>query len=225
LIHGLIGANFNRQEIAAAAIYLVCKPGTHPVEIRPLLTAIQHVANRPSILTSDVDAKYDAESSFFTEGTYTAARASIVNAEAQVLRVLGFQTHVALPHALCINYMQTLDALTEDSGHHLARRAFEHLNAALLNPQLLYLTHQPNELATSAIYLAAKEVGVKLPENEWWEVFDVDREELGFVVVALTSMAGFAEEEARKWGRRKVPLTVADVQAELERRRMLETGG
>ena len=75
-----------------------------------------------------------------------------------------------------------------ESGSAIARRAIAHLNTALLSPQFLYLTHQPYALATAAIYLAAREVGVKLPGNEWWEVFDVDREELGFLVVAMMSM-------------------------------------
>lgn len=63
-----------------------------------------------------------------------------------------------------------------------------------------------------------------LPDVEWWEVFDVDREELGFLVVALTSVEGFAAQEREVWARRKVPLTVLDLQAEIERRSMLEAG-
>lgn len=99
----------------------------------------------------------------------------------------------------------------------MAKRAFEHLNSALLSPQLLYLTHQPHALAVSAIYLAAREVDVKLPGVDWWEVFDVDREELGFLVVALRSVDGFAVEERQKWGKRKVPVTVMGLQEEIER--------
>lgn len=57
---------------------------------------------------------------------------------------------------------------------------------------MLYLTHQPCALAVAAIYLAAKEEGIKMPENEWWEVFDVEREELGFLVVGMRSIEGVA---------------------------------
>jgi hypothetical protein len=35
---------------------------------------------------------------------------------------------------------------------------------------------------------------------------------------------GFAVQEKEIWGKRRVPLTVADLQAETERRKMLETG-
>jgi hypothetical protein len=72
-------------------------------------------------------------------------------------------------------------------------------------------------LAVAAIYLAAKEVGIKLPDVEWWEVFDVDREELGFLVVGMLSVAGFAEDERKKWEGRKVPMTVEEVEREINR--------
>lgn len=76
----------------------------------------------------------------------------------------------------------------------------EHLNTALLSPQWLYLTNQPNVLAVGAVYLAARETGVKLVQGvNWWEVFDVGREELGFVVVALAGLTGWAEAEKEKW--------------------------
>jgi hypothetical protein len=93
-----------------------------------------------------------------------------------------------------------------------------------LNPQLLYLTHQPHALATAAIYLAAKEVGVKLPGDEWWEVFDTDREELGFLVLAMSSMEGFVREEKAKWTDRRIPITLDEVEKELERRSMANGG-
>ena len=141
-----------------------------------------------------------------------------------MLRVLGFQTHVALPYNLCINYIQTFDAFSTSTGSITAKRAFAHLNSALLSPQLLYLTHQPSAIATAAIYFAAREVNAKLPETGWWEVFDVDREELGFLVVALRSVEGFAQEEKLKWAGRKAPLTIEALQAEMERTSMLGEG-
>jgi hypothetical protein len=94
----------------------------------------------------------------------------------------------------------------------------EHLNTALLSPQMLYLTHQPPQLATAAIYLAAREVNIKLPEVEWWEVFDTNREELGFLCVGMLSVEGFAQQEREKWVGRKVPMNVEAVELELKRR-------
>jgi cyclin L len=159
-----------------------------------------------------------------SEGELEIARNRLYSVEALVLRSLGFQTHVALPYSLCVNYLQTLDVSSSTSGPIVAKRAFAYLNTALLSPQLLYLTHQPSAIATAAIYLAARETGVSLPQTSWWEVFDVDREDLGFIVLALKSVETFAAEEQRKWSSRKVPLTVEELQAEMERRSMLENG-
>lgn len=188
---------------------------------RPLLTSLAFLSSlAPGVLArSEVEGKLST-SWQFSEGDYERARDCLYAIEAQILRTLGFQTHVALPHPLCINYLQTLDAFqtSSEEGSAVAKRAFEHLNGALLSPQLVYLTHQPHALAVSAIYLAAREVEVKLPGVEWWEVFDVDREELGFLVVALRSIEGFAVQEREKWGSSKVPMTVAELREEVERR-------
>jgi len=201
----------------------VAKPSAHPVSPRQLISVFAYLDQRRSTLDVESASKVTAESCYISEGTYHDLRLLLIRAEAQILRILGFQTHVALPYTLCINYLQTLEVFnTSEDAQPVARRAFAHLNSALMSPQLLYLTHQPHVLAASAIYLASKETGVKLPADEWWEVFDVDREELGFLVVALTSMPGFAEEESRRWNGRKVPLTVEDVQTELKTRRKME---
>jgi len=136
------------------------------------------------------------------------------------LRALGFDTHVALPHAISLTYLQTLGVQSPS----VAQRVFEHLNSALLSPQLLYITHQPNALAVAAIYLASREEGVKLVDEEWWQVFDVDREELGFLVVAMRSTEGFARAEREKWKGRTMPMVVDEVEAEIERGRMMEEG-
>ncbi|KAH9832367.1 putative cyclin-L1-like protein, partial [Teratosphaeria destructans] len=213
------------QDTAAAALYLAAKPSGHTVHPRQLLTAFTYLHSVYPDFRSAADGTLDPQWQL-PEGQYEVARDRLYEIEAQILRVLGFQTHVALPYSLCINYLQTLDVFQHDrpTGSRLARRAFKHLNGALLSPQLLYLTHQPPSLATAAIYLAARELDVKLPEGEWWEVFDVDREELGFLVVALQSLEGFVREDRREWGRRKVPLTAEGLRSELERRRMLEEG-
>jgi hypothetical protein len=82
----------------------------------------------------------------------------------------------------------------------------------------LYLTHQPNALAVAAIYLAAREVGVKLSSAEWWVVFDVDREELGFLVVGLGSCERWIESEKEKWEGKSWPLTIEELDVELKGR-------
>lgn len=76
---------------------------------------------------------------------------------------------------------------------------------------MLYLTHQPCALATAAVYLAAKDQGVKLPDVEWWEVFDCEREELGFLVVGMGSLEGLVRRERERWGAAKGMITRSDI--------------
>lgn len=65
---------------------------------------------------------------------------------------------------------------------------------------------------------------MKLPEEEWWEVFDTERGELGFLVVAALSMEGWVKREVVEWEEkaRKVPMSVEEVEVEL---RKLNEGG
>ncbi|KAK8220904.1 cyclin-like protein [Phyllosticta capitalensis] len=218
---------YGAKDVSAACLYMVSKVSAFPKSPRSVINVYAYLDSFPSTFVEPekFQERSDAESYYVSEGTYHALRTLLMRTEAHILRVLGFETHVALPYTICINYLQTLGIkLDTTTGKDLARQAFAHLNTALLSPQLMYVTHQPAQIATAAIYLSARQVGVKLPGEEWWEVFDTDREELGFLVVALMSIAGFAQEEKAKWGRRKVPLTLEDVEAELERRQMLDSG-
>ena len=169
-----------------------------------------------------VSKEVDRGAYYLTESDYISQRSKLLSTESLILRTLSFTTRVSLPHHLALTYLQTLGTLPSaptDSSKSLARRTLAHLNTALLSPQLLYLTHQPPALAVAAVYLAAREVGIKLVNRDWWEVFDIDREELGFLVVGMGSMAGWVEDERMKWGERRCPLTVEEVEVEVERRK------
>lgn len=167
----------------------------------------------------------DPESHYLTTGAYLAARTTLLQTEAMILRALSFITKVVVPHHLALTFLQTLGVLPSpptSKSRALAGRTISHLNTGLFSPQLLYLTHQPTALAVAAIYVAAKEIGVNLPCSEWWEVFDVDREELGFLVVGLGSSRLWAEQESRKWVEGKCPLTVEEIMLEMERGREVQ---
>ncbi|KAF2665370.1 hypothetical protein BT63DRAFT_416934 [Microthyrium microscopicum] len=208
---------YSIKHVCAAALYLTTKPSAHPKAPRSIINVLAYIEALGTVffVQDDMD-KNDPESYYVSEGTYFTERAQLTKVESIILRVLGFNTHVALPYTICINYLQTLGVFDDDSGSELAKRAWAHLNSALLSPQLLFVTHQPPCLATAAIYLAAKEVGVKLPSEQWWEVFDTDREELGFLVVAMLSMEGFLREEKQNWAGKRMPYTLDVVEQEIK---------
>jgi cyclin L len=197
------------QDVSAATLYVTAKTSASPRSLRSITNVYAYLLSpTPS----------DSESYYLSESSYISFRNRVLNIEGHVLNALGFNTHVALPHPLAITYLQTLDAfgLPGNKGKDVAKRTIEYLNSALLSPQMLYLTHQPASLATAAIYLAAREIGVKMPEVEWWEVFDCEREELGFLVVGMGSLEGVARRGRGVWGE-KWWVSRQDVRGELVR--------
>ncbi|KAI5463771.1 cyclin-like protein [Mariannaea sp. PMI_226] len=176
------------SDTSAAALYLVAKMGPEP-------RSPYHFANVYTYLLSENSSfplprnapSNDPKSYYVSEADSFSFQRRLMAIEARILYTLSFDTHVSLPHPLAITYLQTLDFLSQPKSA-IALRTIQYLNTALLSPQMLYLTHQLHALATAAIYNAARDMGAKMPECEWWEVFDVDREELGFLVVAMRSV-------------------------------------
>ncbi|ORX97242.1 cyclin-like protein [Clohesyomyces aquaticus] len=214
-------AEYDAKQISASSLYMIAKISAAPKSPRSIINVYAYLDSFPHTFLDieEVEKKKDAEEYFVSEGMFQEHKARLFAVEPVILKVLGFQLQVSLPYTLCITYMQALDVFSQPRASELARRAVARLNDMLLSPQLLCLTHQPPCLATAAIYLAAKEVGVQLPDVEWWEVFDTDREELGFLVVGMLSVTSFAIEEKEKWGKRSVPMTVEELDLELSSRR------
>jgi hypothetical protein len=221
LVDDLLSHEFS--DVSAATIYTTAKISAAPRSLRSITNVYAYLLSTASPLgLRDLEGKkaqVQGEEYYLSESAYIARRNRIIDIEGQVLNALGFNTHVALPHPLAITYLQTLDLFSASSktGKAVAARAVEYLNTALLSPQMLYLTHQPSPLATAAVYLAAREKGVRMPEVEWWEVFDCEREELGFLAVGMGSLEGLVRREQERWGGEKGMISRDDVRGELRK--------
>ncbi|KAL9600709.1 MAG: hypothetical protein Q9219_003039 [cf. Caloplaca sp. 3 TL-2023] len=196
----------NAKDVSAACLYLAAKLSSEPQSTRML-------SNPPA---------YDPESHYLSEGSYLSLRTVLLRTETIVLRALAFDVKLIIPHHLALTYLQTLGVLSSppsSQSRALAARTLGYLNLALFSPQLLYVTHQPIVLAVAAIYLAAREVKVKLPDADWWEIFDVDREDLGFLVLAYRSCEAWVRAEKEEWLNQSCPLTVDELERFLEHRK------
>ncbi|KAG4443902.1 hypothetical protein IFR05_000668 [Cadophora sp. M221] len=234
VVDGLMDWEFS--DISAAVIYLTAKISSSPRSLRSITNVYAFLSSptgsaylSSSQYTDKPTPTPDPTTYYLSESAYITHRNHILHLEGQILNALGFNTHVALPHPLAITYLQTLDVFSTshttsstsktDSkkqplqiGTRVAHRTIAHLTTALLSPQLLYLTHQPSSLATAAIYLSCREEGLSLPEVAWWEVFDCEREELGFLVVAMGSLEGVVRREVERWGSGKGMISRGDVE-------------
>lgn len=211
------------KDLSAASLYLTAKTSAFPQTPRSVLNVYAYILScpPPAFQPLPTTAKPDPESYYLTEGEYQSARATLMRTESILLRSISFVTNAVLPHRLALTYLQTLGVLPSTPSREsraLGARTLAHLNTALLSPQLLYLTHQPAALAVASIYLAAREIGIKLSACEWWEVFDVDREELGFLVVAFQSCGEWITCENTKWSEYNCPLTIDELEQEMKRR-------
>ncbi|CAK7562337.1 MAG: hypothetical protein SEPTF4163_000179 [Sporothrix epigloea] len=175
------------RHVSAAAVFLVSKTGPIPRSARDVANVYHYL--------------HTAGSDFPNDNDYATFHTHVLFCEKRLLYALAFDTHVVLPHPLAVIYLQTLDFLglpgpPDVSPSPVAHRTVQYLNTSLLSPQLLYVTHQPHELAVAALYNAARDLGASLPDGAgpWWEVFDVDRETLGFLAVAMRSVASWAAE-------------------------------
>ncbi|KAF5612184.1 cyclin [Fusarium subglutinans] len=201
------------SDTSAAALYLVAKMGPQPRSARDISNVYAYLLSESSLfLRTPEIPKNDPRSYYVPEADYHAFQTRILAIEARILYTLSFDTHVSLPHPLAVTYLQTLDFLAQPKSI-ISLRTIQYLNAALLSPQMLYLTHQPHALATAAIYNAARDVGAKMPECEWWEVFDVDREELGFLVVGMRSVENYL---------RKIKEDVPDLSVGMPTRKLID---
>ncbi|KID79207.1 cyclin, partial [Metarhizium brunneum ARSEF 3297] len=214
------------QDASAAAIYLVAKVGPIPRSPRDVSNVYAYLLSSSSTLfkTGHVP-KNDPKTYYQSEADYFSFQNRLLALESRILYALTFNTHAALPHALAITYLQTMDFLSQPKSS-ISRKTIQHLNTALLSPQMLYLTHQPNALATAAIYNAARDVGAKMPDCDWWEVFDVDREELGFLVVGMRSVEGWFRQRKEETPELfKGMLTRKLIEGEMRKRGLQVTNG
>ncbi|KAI4197598.1 MAG: hypothetical protein LQ350_005832 [Teloschistes chrysophthalmus] len=200
---------------------MTAKLSAEPQTPRSVCNVYAYLTSDNARKSFDKPATCDPASYYLSEGAYHSARAILLQMECIILRTLSFDVKIVTPHHLAMTYLQTLGVFQSEpssKSRAVAARTLAHLNLALFSPQLLYLTNQPIALAVAAIYLASREVGVKLPGNEWWEVFDVEREDLGFLVVAMRSCEAWIRAEKEKWLDRPCPLDIGELEVELKRR-------
>lgn len=207
------------QDISAASLYMAAKLSADPQTPRSVCNVYAYLMSAATRRAFPRPPAHNPETYYLSEGAYHSARVMLLQSETIVLRTLSFNVKVTVPHHIALTYLQALGVLPHtpsSTSRALAARTLGYLNLALFSPQLLYLTHQPTTLAVAAIYLAAREARVKLPSTEWWEIFDVDREDLGFLVVAYRSCEPWIKSEREKWKERKCPLTVEEITREIQ---------
>ncbi|KAL1920926.1 uncharacterized protein VTP21DRAFT_11561 [Calcarisporiella thermophila] len=162
------------KDIGMGSLFLASKIEECMVRIRDLINVYYYLIRRlkkvPAVEPMDQ----------FSQIFYDMKNAMIVS-EMHILKRLGFDVHVRLPYGLMFNYLQVLEL---ESHKELPQRAWNYLNDGLRTN--IYVCYQPPTIASAVIWLAARELGVKLPTNPpWWEVFDTTLEDMQVIAIRL----------------------------------------
>lgn len=100
---------------------------------------------------------------------------AIIAAERHILRELGFVAASLLehPHKYVLQFVKSLKKTSDWILCELAQISWNYLNDSTRTP--VCCEFQPHEIACAGIFLAARKMGLRLPESPpWWAVFDAD---------------------------------------------------
>jgi transcription initiation factor TFIIIB Brf1 subunit/transcription initiation factor TFIIB len=116
---------------------------------------------------------------------YNGWKNELVKVERHILKELGFSFYIIdHSHKFILFYVKLLDCDGE-----LAQEAWNYLNDCLRTDAAL--RYRSEVLACAAIYMAARRLQHKLPDDPaapWWEVFRVGKADLDAVVAAVLAL-------------------------------------
>ncbi|KAH9060088.1 cyclin-like protein [Lactarius vividus] len=180
---------FSVADVGMGALFLSSKLEECPVRMRDLINVYDlllqraaHTVASTSFVHPPPEFKY-APMSYFGN-TFYDLREALVVSEMQILKRLGFDVEVVLPYGTLVNYMRLLGLTSRNEAMSMA---WGYLNDATLIqwPNRLqtpvYALYAVPTVVSAAILLTTRQLGIALPSdptNCWWELFDVDWEDL-----------------------------------------------
>ncbi|KAF9453295.1 cyclin-like protein [Macrolepiota fuliginosa MF-IS2] len=169
--------HFGVGDIGMGALFLASKLEECPIRMRDLINVYDVLLQRAAHTIgpkADTPFKYHPMSYFGT--AFYDLKESLVVAEMQILKRLGFNVHVVLPYGTLINYLQVLGLIKQENA---CTKAWGYLNDAFQTP--VYALYQIPTIVCAAILLTIRHLNISLPSeapNCWWELFDACWEDM-----------------------------------------------
>ncbi|CAE8735361.1 unnamed protein product, partial [Polarella glacialis] len=171
-------ADFDARMAAAAAVLLASKVEETHRRLRDVVVVFHRLHMR-----SVIEGGKPAYAGRPTPATDPAGldmlemKQAIMAVERHMLQELGFAVSALLehPHKYVLQFVKSLKRSTDFVLCELAQTSWNYLNDSMRTS--LCCEYQPHQIATAAIFLAARKLGLKLPHNPpWWAVFDTEHE-------------------------------------------------
>ncbi|KIY43645.1 cyclin-like protein [Fistulina hepatica ATCC 64428] len=164
---------FSVGDVGMGALYLASKLEECPLRMRDLVNVYDLLRQREAH-TGVASFSYTPMAYFGS--TFYDLKDTLVVAEMQILKRLGFNVHVVLPYGTLVNYLRVLGLTSNDEA---CSRAWGYLNDALQTP--VYALYSVPTIVSAAILLMTRHLGISLPSsppNCWWELFDASWEDI-----------------------------------------------
>ncbi|KAJ8097968.1 cyclin-like protein [Lipomyces tetrasporus] len=189
------------RNTAAACIYIASKSCEIPLRPSAILAAVDTACEDPLA----VGGKRIPRRKYSHANTET-----LDHWELRILTTLAFDMHVVTPYTLFLEYLVSMN-VDKEREKTVAQRGWNYINDIMKTRICIF--HQPNVIAVTAVWLAAREADVEMLDGEkWWEAFDVDTEDMGHVVLLLREGRDIATRERdRIVSGREPTLTVEEV--------------
>jgi len=103
----------------------------------------------------------------FGSMNFTSLKKDAINAERYIMKSLGFILNIELPYSYLCEYIKILQGTNR-----LRQKAWNYVNDA--HKTIVVIWFPPNQVAVTAIEMAARDLNYELPECEWYKAFGVN---------------------------------------------------
>jgi hypothetical protein len=187
--------SYKLLRVCMTCIFVASKVEETPVRLRCILACFDRLIKR----------RAGFEPTPLSEQRYDIWAAGVFSCESVLLRELGFELYIDLPHAFILHFLNYLHPNIEDTSEdeqykwsQLRQRSWNALNDALLSSRLLFTFH-PHVLACGAIVVAASLLSLTLPP-EWWILFDVQTDKLDACALEFAQLYALLSRQSNNVG-------------------------
>ncbi|KAK9447619.1 cyclin-like protein [Limtongia smithiae] len=178
----------NIRDTVAGAVYIAAKMRETELDGDDVLDAIDEACQDPlavgdTLAPNRVNAR--------------KTKRTLYQTELEILTTLSFDMQVLTPYTFCLKYVSAIGIVSDESRARVFQRAWNYMNDTMKTR--IPILHQANTIAVTALWLASREAGVELLDGEaWWQVFDVDSEDMGHAMLLLREGHEVAVRERKR---------------------------
>lgn len=181
-------ADFDVRIVAPTCLLLACKLEEHHCRLRDIVLVFHRLEMR-NVVKHGVKAYVGCPTPALDSAGREIMKKEIIRVERLILRELGYVVWMLLehPHKYVIQFVKSMVRSPNDRAKELAQKAWSYLNDSTRT--VLCCMYSPHQITTASIYLAARDLKIKLPlEPPWWVLFDTELHDIQSIARTILSL-------------------------------------